>query len=93
MILVYYRRNDGTIRHFHRYPTEKGLEVAREAARQYNAEHFGEETAYIVQYADDSIEAFMFQKTLEKKKYDKEALEELISALGEALDAARYLEG
>lgn len=93
MILVYYRRKDGTIRHCHQYPAEKGLDAAQDAARCYNTQQAGEDTAYIAQYADDSIEAYLFRKTVEKKIHDRESVQDLISALYEALDAARSLEG
>lgn len=92
MILVYYRRKDGTIKNCHQYPAEKGLSLAQEAARSYNVEQAGEDTAYIVECEDSSLEAYLFRKTVEKKNYDREAVQDLISALEEALDTARYLE-
>lgn len=91
MILVYYRRNDGTIRYFHEYPAEMGLDAAKDAARRYNTE--GKDTAYVVEHENDSIEAYLYRKTMEKKTYDKETVQDLISALEEALDAAHCLEG
>lgn len=93
MILVYYRREDGTIRHFHQYPAENGVEAAKEAANKYNNEQAGKDTAYIVEYDDKSIEAYLYRKTIEKKKFDEETMRDLISTLEEALDSARYLGG
>lgn len=93
MILVYYRSKDGSIRLCHEYRDERGMDAAKEAARRYNTQQAREDTAYVLEYDDDSIEAYLFRKTLEKKKYDRETVQDLISALYEALDAAHYLEG
>lgn len=92
MVLVYYRRKDGTIRHYHQYPADKGLDAAQDAAKQYNILHGVEDTAYVVEYEDNSIEAYLYRKAVEKKIHDKETVRDLISALEEALDTARYLE-
>lgn len=92
MILVYYRRKDGTIRYEHKYPDDKGIDAAKEAAIRYNAEKAGEDTAYVVEYEDTGIEAYLYRKTVEKKHHDKEIVQDLISALSEAMDAARCLE-
>ena len=93
MILVYYRREDGTIRYFHQYPADDGIEEAKKAANKYNNEKAGKDTAHIVEYDDNSFEAYLYRKTIEKKHFDEETMRDLISSLEEALDSARYLGG
>lgn len=92
MILVYYRHKDGTIRHCHEYPDSRGLDAVKDAIRCYNVEQAGEDTAYFAEYEDDSIEAYLFRNTVEKKIYDRESVRDLISSMEKALDAARCLE-
>lgn len=93
MILVYYRRKDGTIRHFHQYPAERGIDAANDSARHYNIAQAGVDTAYVVEFDDNSIEAFLYRKSIEKYKYSQGTVGDLVSLLNEALDTARSLEG
>lgn len=92
MILVYYRRKDGSIRTFHRCPDGKSLDEVKELAVIYNQEQAGEEIAHVVQYENDSFEAHLFHSAMKRKAWDKELVQDLISSLQSALDTARDLE-
>lgn len=93
MILVYYRRKDGSIRTFHQYTPDKPLDEVKELAATYNQQQAGEEVAHVVQYEDDSFEVHLFKSTMQRKARDKEIVQDLISSLRSALDAACDLEG
>lgn len=92
MILVYYRRKDGSIRTFHKARDEKPLDEVTALAVTYNQEQAGEEVAHVVQYEDDSFEAHLFHSAMKRKAWDKELVQDLISSLQSALDAAYDLE-
>lgn len=93
MILVYYRRQDGSIRTFHEYRAEKTLDEVRALAVTYNQEQDGKEEAHVVQYEEDSFEAHLFKASQQRKVWDKEMVQDLICSLQSALDAAYDLEG
>lgn len=93
MILVYYRRKDGTIRMFHKYSGDKSIDELRIVAACYNRDRDDEEVADVVEYADDSIEAHLFEASQQRKARDKEKVSDLIDSLRSALDAAYDLEG
>lgn len=93
MILIYYRRKDGSIRTFHKYNDGKSLDEINDIVVTYNQVHAGMEVAHAVEYADDSFEAHLFKAAMQRKAWDKESVQDLISSLRSALDAAYALEG
>ncbi len=93
MIIIYYRDKDGKITHHHAAPEGWTLEVTQERIDQYNSEPGHKTTAQALQAEAGSIEAYLFQKAAKQKKWDKEALQDAISSIEDALDAVRGLEG
>lgn len=91
MIIVYYRRPDGSIRNCHQYPAGKTLAEIQALADTYNEELIGVDMACIAEVENNSIEAYLFQKAFQKKTYDKQLLANLVNTLEEALDTARGL--
>lgn len=92
MILVYYRRADGSVRTFHQARSDLELDEVKVRAATYNLEHDGIEEAHVVEYEDNSFEAHLFLASQQRKVWDKEKVSDLIDSLRSALDAAYDLE-
>ena len=93
MIIVYYRDSEGKIVRHHTAPDDWTLELAQERIDQFNSEQSNKATAYALQAEDGSIEAYLYQKAQERAKWNKDALRNAISAIEDALDEVRGLEG
>lgn len=94
MIIIYYRDvdADGKITRAHTPPEDWTLEETQERINQYNSEHGHRSTVHALQVEDGSIEAYLYQRANERAKWDREALQEAISAIEDALDTVRGLE-
>lgn len=93
MIIVYYTDQNGKIVRHHATPDDWTLETAQERIDQFNSEQGHKTTAHALQAEDGSIEAYLFQKAQERAKWDKDAMRNAISAIEDALDEVRGLEG
>ena len=94
MLLIYYRDKDGAICKHHAPPEALATpEKVREAAKAYN-EGKGKEkgyTAYVLELEDDGLTAYLARKTYERRKFDKEVIEDAVSSIDDALEAVRGL--
>lgn len=96
MLLVYYRDKDGAIVRHHPAPEGMTLEQLQENIRSYNfsdARKKDGKIAHSEEVEDGTLLAYMVQKAAERRKLDKEAVEDAISSIEDALDAVRGLEG
>lgn len=96
MLLVYYRDKDGAIVRHH--PVHEGVtpDQLRENIRAYNFEEARKKdgkTANFEEVEDGTLLAYMVKKAAERRKLDKEAVEDAISSIEDALDTVRELEG
>lgn len=95
MLLVYYRDKDGAIVYHHPAKEDMTLDQLNEAVKAYN---FGENrktnkrTAHIEEVEDGTLLAYMVQKAAERKRLDREAVQEAISSIEDALRAVQGLE-
>ena len=83
MIVVFYRRDDGTIRHFHDAgdtPLEKLLPMLK----AYNSSCGRGEKAYFAEYAPGSFEEHLYKVARARTKLDAQDLRDLRSTLEEA---------
>lgn len=62
MILVYYRREDGTIWRCNEWPSNEGIPSAKNYVMRYSENTAGKDTAYVAEYEDSSIEAFLYRE-------------------------------
>lgn len=96
MMLVYYRNKDGAIFRHHAPPGEGlTLDQLEKLVQEYN-EGKGKQqgiTAYAVELEDDGLPAYLAQKAAERRKFNKEIVQEAISSIEDALDSVRSLEG
>lgn len=93
MIIIYYRDKDGKITHHQTAPKDLPLEELEDRTRDFNRERTDGKSAHITEAKNDGLMAYLFQKATERKKWDKEALQDAISSIEDALDAVRGLEG
>lgn len=96
MLLVYYRDKDGAIVRHHPAPEGMTLEQLQENIRAYNFEEARKKdgrTVHFEEVEDGTLLAYMVHKAAERKKLDKEAVQDAISSIEDALDAVRSLEG
>ncbi len=97
MILFYYRGKDGAITQHHgltEHTEGLTLDQLKGLVQEYNEQNVEKgKTAYIEELADDSLTAYLAQKAAERKKLDKEVIQDAISSIEEALDSVRSLEG
>lgn len=87
MRLAYYKRADGTVRYFHGVD-KVDPEILQERVAAYNiasAKGTGE-TAHIVEYADDSFEAYLFRRATEHMRLSLETLRDMKDAINHADD-------
>ena len=71
-------------------------EQLQENIRAYNFEEARKKdgkTAYFEEVEDGTLLAYMVQKAAERRKLDKEAVQDAISSIEDALDTVRELEG
>ena len=96
MILIYYRDKDGAIFRHHAPPGEGlTLDQLQEMVQEYNKGKGKERdlTAYVVELEDDGLPAYLARKAAERKKFEKEIVQDAISSIEDALDSVRSLEG
>lgn len=96
MLLVYYRDKDGAIVRHHPAPEGVKMEQFQENVKAYNFEEARKEngkTAYLEVVEDGTLLAYMVKKAAERRKLDKEAVQDAISSIEDALDTVRGLEG
>lgn len=96
MLLVYYRDKDGAIVRHH--PAREGmtLDQLQESIRAYNFEEARKKdgrTAHFEEVEDGTLLAYMVKKAAERRKLDKEAVQDAISSIEDALYTVRDLEG
>lgn len=92
MIIIYYT-DKGKITHHQAAPKDLTLEELEDRAQDFNRERTDGKSAHITEAKNDGLMAYLFQKATERKKWDKEALQDAISSIEDALDAVRGLEG
>lgn len=61
--------------------------------REYNRTNKNGKTAHIFDAKDGDFVTYLFEKAAERKKWDREALQDAISSIKDALDTVRGLEG
>lgn len=96
MLLVYYRDKDGAIVRHHPAPEGMTPEQLQENVRAYNFEEGRKKdgkTAHFEEVEDGTLLAYMVKKAAERRKLDKEAVQDAISSIEDALDTVRELEG
>lgn len=71
----------------------KTMEELAPLIENYNRESNNRRTCGAVEVADDSLEAYLFRTRHDRMKLDREAIQDAIDHLHDALDAVRYLEG
>ena len=93
MIIIYYKdKKTGQIGNAHRAKDGQTTADLAPLIAEYNSEdHMAEAAA--VEVADDSLEAYLFNRMNERKKWDQEAVRDAIEAIQDALDYVRNLEG
>lgn len=90
MIIIYYRdRDTGKILDVHG-PKGHTMEDLAVLIEHYNAE--GRRIATAVEVADDSLEAYLFVHRNQRMNADREAIQDAIEALQNALSFVRDLE-
>lgn len=93
MIIVYYKNKEtGEYTQVHTVRQEATLAGLAQAIANFNEEHPGT-TCGAVEVADDSLEAYLFGTRNLRAKMDREAVQDAIDALHNALDYVRALEG
>ena len=87
MRLAYYKRADGSIRYFHSVD-KVDPDTLNERVVAYNIarEKDNGETAHIVEYEDDSFEAYMFRRATENIRLSLETLRDMRDAINHADD-------
>lgn len=97
MIIIYYRDESGAIVSHHGPAEGQTLEKLQELVLEYNKKSEERKTrnrtAFVEEVADDSLTAYLFKKAAERRKLDKEAVQDAISSIEAALDSVRDLEG
>ena len=84
MIVIFYRRNDGTIRYFHD-AGKMTREQLQPKLEEYNRSAKGE-TAYFVEYEPGSFEEHLYKAARARTKLDAQDLRDLRSTLEKAED-------
>lgn len=93
MIIIYYKdKKTGKIGNAHLpKPDTTTMDELAPLIAEYNSEdHMAE--AMAVEVADDSLEAYLFNGMIERRKYDKERVQDAIDAIRTALDCVSDLE-
>lgn len=94
MIIIYYKNKEtGKIvgAQLPR-PVDMTMDALAPLIAQHNAIDKYATVAAAVEVADDSLEAYLFNGMIERRKYDKEAVQDVIDAIRTALDFAQSLE-
>lgn len=92
MTVIFYRDSTGAIVSHHPAPRQiTGEELAVEV-RKYNERGEHERTAYIVEVAEGSFEAYLLEKLDKKYRLAKETINEALSAIEAARDCICSLE-
>ena len=92
MIIIYYQsRENGKFTNVHEDHANAGKEKLAEAIARYN--NAGHTTAAgMVEVADNSLEAYLFETRNRRADIDRQAIRDAIDAIETALDNVRYLE-
>jgi hypothetical protein len=92
VIIIYYRdKQTGKIKRVHENKPGHTMADLEPLISDYNR-NGNTDTAGAVEVADDSLEAFLFGTRSQRARIDHEAVQDLISALEDALYNARFLE-
>lgn len=91
MRIIYYTDKDGRIVHHHAPPESMSPQETDEAVRAYNLEPGHDRTAHVQDAENDGLTAYLFRKTAEKRQLDKQAVQDAIDSLEDALDTVRGL--
>lgn len=92
MIIIYYTDKDGKIVSHHKANEEMTPEQIGDAVREFNRCNKNGKTAHIFDAPDDGLTAYLHQKAVERKQWDKKTVQDAIDSLEEALDFVRSLE-
>ena len=93
MIIIYYRdKTTGEIDRAHLSKEGQTMADLAPLITKYNSD-YPRSVVAAVEVADDSLEAYLFNKTKERKKWDQEIVQDAIEALQDALDYVRSLDG
>ena len=91
MIIVYYRnRETGAIERAHAWKAVPYINLAS-AIEEYNQR--GGLEAFAEEFPGDSLTVFLWERRNEQDKQIADAVRDAMSALEEAMDCVRYLEG
>lgn len=93
MYIIYYTDKEGKITNHHKAAEDRTPEELGEMVREFNRTNKNGKTAHIVDAEDGGFVAYLFEKAAERKKWDREALEDAISSIEDALNTVRGLEG
>ena len=91
MILVYYTRANGEIRHAHKIPAKWTLKETEEKVANYNRGEDGER-AHVVEVEDNGLTAYLYEAAHATKNANREMIMDAIDALEAAISALRDLE-
>lgn len=91
--LIYYRKKDtGEITQHHAVPEDWTPEIVKERVDQYNSEPDHKTTVYAIQVEAGSFEAYLLDRLEKKYRLAKEAIQQAIDSVEEAMDCIRSLE-
>ena len=92
MTIAYYRKADGKIRHSHIIPKENLQDIEKNVAA-YNEAMKGKESCHIVEYEDDSFEAFLYKRaadlsaSIDAMKDAETAMSDALNMISDVLDS------
>lgn len=92
MIIIYYTDNkDGKIISHHNVNDELTLKEVGEMVRAFNLTNKNGRTAHIFDAETGGFVAYLFEKAVKRKQYDKKIVQDAIDSLEEAMDFVRSL--
>lgn len=94
MIIIYYQNAAGKITRAHAPREGQTMADIAPLVVNYNAHAYETNGSTVVaaEVPDDGLEAYLFNLADQRKKWDREKVQDAIDALHEALDAVRDLE-
>ena len=93
MIIIFYRdEKTNNITRVHESRPGQTMADIKPLVDKYNSENQFHEIAEVVEVADDSLEAYLYRRKDERKKWDKEKVEDAIESIRHALYCVQDLE-
>lgn len=92
MIIIYYTDTDGKIVQCTKAPNQVTQEDLFVEVKKFNDRNGSRRTAHIFDAPDDGLTAYLFREAMERRRWDREDLQEAITAIEVALDSVRGLE-